>query len=305
MAPAGPEPRTDHAPRPILRPGPRLTAAWVLSDAGRRAHGRPGRRSAWPSTGLYPEQPWAVAALRGNDLVTLAPRRARAGAGPRSRADQRPTSASVLVWLGLLFYGTYNYAYYAFGTAFSDVFLLHVAAFSASSGRARAARLEHRRGRGGPRRGRRHAGARRRGVHDPRRGRRCSAPGAPTSVRFAVTGDLPDERHAAARRSTSSTPSTWGCSRRRSSSPACCCGAVRRGVPCWPWRSTSSGAAYLAVLWAVGGFQADAGIARHVVAVPGRHRVDPRVPRSRPSRCSCTRTRSGPRAPRYTRPARV
>jgi hypothetical protein len=49
------------------------------------------------------------------------------------RSATRASAASVAVWLGLLFYGVYNYAYYAFGAAFSDVFLLHVAAFSAST----------------------------------------------------------------------------------------------------------------------------------------------------------------------------
>ena len=78
---------------------------------------------------LYREDTWAIASLRGNDLVTLlvvAPVLAFAIArGSRSIAWR-------LVWLGGLFYGVYNFAYYAFGTAFNDVFLLHVASLSLS-----------------------------------------------------------------------------------------------------------------------------------------------------------------------------
>jgi hypothetical protein len=73
---------------------------------------------------LYHEEPWAIAALRGNDLVTLlvvAP--VLAFALVRRRTSNRWT----LVWLGGLLYAFYNFAYYAFGTTFNDVFLLHVA----------------------------------------------------------------------------------------------------------------------------------------------------------------------------------
>jgi len=115
----------------LLREGPRLTAARVLSLVIL------GLMLVQSLLGLlvprlYPEQAWAIAALRGNDLVTLAvvvPALALA----LYRSATRASAASVAVWLGLLFYGVYNYAYYAFGAAFSDVFLLHVAAFSAST----------------------------------------------------------------------------------------------------------------------------------------------------------------------------
>lgn len=79
--------------------------------------------------GLYREAPWAIAAFRGNDLVTLvlvAP--ALAVAVMRSRRSQRWT----LVWVGGLFFAVYNFAYYAFGAAFNDVFLLHVATLTVS-----------------------------------------------------------------------------------------------------------------------------------------------------------------------------
>jgi hypothetical protein len=115
----------------LLREGPRLTATRVLSLV---VLGLMLVQSLLGLLvpGLYPEQTWAIAALRGNDLVTLAvvvPALAVAVLRSRTHAS----AASVGVWLGLLFYGVYNYAYYAFGAAFSDVFLLHVAAFSAST----------------------------------------------------------------------------------------------------------------------------------------------------------------------------
>jgi hypothetical protein len=79
--------------------------------------------------GVYNEAPWAVAALRGNDLVTLSlvvPVLGIAVArGGHSQGWRQ-------VWLGGLFYGVYNFAYYAFGTAFNDIFLLHVATISLS-----------------------------------------------------------------------------------------------------------------------------------------------------------------------------
>ncbi len=61
--------RDPHAMR-ILRPGPRLTAAWVLS--GVLLLLMVVQAAIGLAVGdLYPEEPWAVAAFRGNDLVTL------------------------------------------------------------------------------------------------------------------------------------------------------------------------------------------------------------------------------------------
>ena len=80
--------------------------------------------------GLYHEDRWAIAALRGNDLVSLvlvAPVLGLAVARGRRSVRWR------LVWLAGLFYGVYNFAYYAFGTAFNDVFLLHVATLALST----------------------------------------------------------------------------------------------------------------------------------------------------------------------------
>ena len=122
----------DPSPSTILRPGPRLVAAWVLSGVVvvlMIIQATLGLAVG----GLYPEQPWAVAAFRGNDLVTLllaAPVLAVALVASR----RRESSASVLIWLGMLHYGVYNYAYYSFGAAFNSAFLLHVAALVASIG---------------------------------------------------------------------------------------------------------------------------------------------------------------------------
>lgn len=248
---------TEQPATALLRAGPRLTAAWALStvvvvlmvlQAG----------LGLAVAGLYPEQAWAVASLRGNDLVTLAlvaPILALALAA----SHQRPTSASVLLWLGLLFYGTYNYAYYAFGTAFSDAFLLHVVAFTASTvglvllGSSIDAATVARDVVGGTR-------ARVVAVFTAFVGVALLGAWGTISVRFAVTGDLP---------SNVMPPSAVHLVY------ALDMGVlapmfILAGVLLWrrmPWGAALavavnvSGAAYLAVLWAVGGFQANAGVA--------------------------------------------
>ena len=79
---------------------------------------------------LYPDGPWAREALRGGDLTTLvlaAP--ILLGSLILVRRGSRRAQA---VWLGALVYGVYNYAYYAFGAAFNDVFLVHVALLTLS-----------------------------------------------------------------------------------------------------------------------------------------------------------------------------
>ena len=207
---------------------------------------------------LYPEDTWAVAALRGNDLVTLA-LVAPALAIAMVLSRRRPTSASVLVWLGLLFYGAYNYAYYAFGTAFNDVFLLHVVAFSASTAGLvlLASSID--------------ADVAASGVVGGTRARVVAGfttvvglallgAWGTISVRFAVTGDLPENVMP-----PSAVHLVYALDM-GVLAPA----FLIAGVMLWrrmPWGSVlavavnASGAAYLAVLWAVGGFQADAGIA--------------------------------------------
>jgi hypothetical protein len=79
---------------------------------------------------LYRDGPWAREALRGGDLTTLAI------AAPVLLASmfvaRRGSRAAQAVWLGALTYSVYNYAYYVFGSAFNDIFVLHIALFSLS-----------------------------------------------------------------------------------------------------------------------------------------------------------------------------
>lgn len=264
MAPARPDSGTrtgtstggDTGTPSILRPGPRLTAAWTLSVAVLALMVvQAGLGLA--VEGLYPEQAWAVAALRGNDLVTLVLVAPALGIA-LGASHGRPTSASVLVWLGLLFYGSYNYAYYAFGTAFNDVFLLHVAAFSASVAGlvllgSSIDPVEAARGVAGGTRARVVA------AFTTLVGLALLGAWGVMSMRFAVTGELPDQVMP-----PSAVHLVYALDM-GVLAPA----FIIAGVLLWrgsPWGAVlavavgTSGAAYLAVLWAVGGFQADAGI---------------------------------------------
>jgi hypothetical protein len=80
--------------------------------------------------GLYADGAWAREALRGGDLTTLAV------AVPVLIGSlvfaSRGSQAAHAVWLGVLAYSVYNYAYFAFGAEFNDIFVLHVALFSLS-----------------------------------------------------------------------------------------------------------------------------------------------------------------------------
>src|SRR5918994_5696220 len=80
--------------------------------------------------GLYREGPWAREAFRGGDVVTLvlvAP--VLTGALLLVR---RGSVRATIVWIGGLAYALYNYAYYVFGAAFNDAFLIHITIFSSS-----------------------------------------------------------------------------------------------------------------------------------------------------------------------------
>jgi hypothetical protein len=80
--------------------------------------------------GLYQDPESTASMLRGYDVVTLlvaVPLLATALWFLR-----RGSVRAQMVWLGVLAYGVYNYALYLFGSAFNDLFLLHVIAFSAS-----------------------------------------------------------------------------------------------------------------------------------------------------------------------------
>ena len=73
---------------------------------------------------------WATAALRGGDLVTLVV------AMPILLGAMvlayRGSARAQLVWIGALAYTLYNFAFYVFGAAFNDLFLVYVIAFSSS-----------------------------------------------------------------------------------------------------------------------------------------------------------------------------
>jgi hypothetical protein len=80
--------------------------------------------------GLYRDGPWAREALRAGDLTTLAV------AVPILIGSlvfaRRGSHAAQAVWLGVLAYSVYNYAYFAFGAEFNDIFVLHIALLSLS-----------------------------------------------------------------------------------------------------------------------------------------------------------------------------
>ena len=241
----------------ILRPGPRLTGAWVLSWVV-LALMAVASAAGLVVDAIYPEEAWAVAAFRGNDLVTLVlvvPVLTVALVASR----RRPSSASVLVWLGMLFYGLYNYAYYAFGAAFNDVFLLHVAAYSLSAiamvllGTSIDADVAARGVVGGTR-------AKVVAVFTTLVGLALLGAWGFMSLRVSMTGALPEDVMP-----TEAVHLVY----------AIDMGILApmfliAGILLWraaPWGAVlavavnASGAAYLAVLEAVGGFQADAGIA--------------------------------------------
>ena len=250
--------------RPLLRAGPRLTAAYVLTAV---LLGLMVVQSVLGLVvdGLYPEQTWAVAALRGNDLVTLVlvvPMLSAAAWLSR----RRPSTAAVVVWLAMLFYGVYNYAYYAFGAGFSDVFLLHVAALATAAyallmlGTSLDADVVALGVRGG-------AWARVVAVFTALLGAALVGAWGTMSIRFAVTGALPEDVmppeavHLVYALDMAVLAPAF----------------LVAGVLLWmrvPWGAVLaaavnvSGAAYLAVLWAVGGFQADAGIPGKTWASP-------------------------------------
>ena len=79
---------------------------------------------------FYPDGPWAREALRGGDLTTLLL------AAPILLLSlvfvRRGSRRAQVVWLGTLAYSVYNYAYYAFGARFNDVFLVHIALLALS-----------------------------------------------------------------------------------------------------------------------------------------------------------------------------
>lgn len=250
--------------RPLVLPGARLSAAYVLTGVLLALMVLQSVLGLVVD-GLYPEATWAVAALRGNDLVTLVVA-VPLLAGAAALTRWRPSTASVVVWLAMLFYGVYNYAYYAFGAAFSDVFLVHVAALATAAyallmlGTSVDADVVAIGVRGGP-------WARVVGVFTTLVGAALVGAWGTMSVRFALTGVLPEDvmPPAAVHLVYALDMAVLA--------PA----FIVAGVLLWlriPWGAVLaagvnvSGAVYLAVLWVVGGFQADAGIADRTWASP-------------------------------------
>lgn len=111
-------------PRPTA-----LTAAYVLSGAIAVAMAAASVAGLLVD-GLYREGAWAREAFRGGDVVTLAI------ATPLLVVSlilsARGSHRAEPVWIGMLAYTLYTYAYATFGAAFNDTFLLHIALFSMS-----------------------------------------------------------------------------------------------------------------------------------------------------------------------------
>ena len=111
-----------------LRPAAR-TAAYVLSGAI-AALMIAASLAGLLVDGLYHEGAWAREAFRGGDVITLTV------AAPLLIISLimsiRGSHRAEPVWIGMIVYTLYNYAYATFGTAFNDVFLLHIALFSMS-----------------------------------------------------------------------------------------------------------------------------------------------------------------------------
>jgi hypothetical protein len=79
---------------------------------------------------LYRDNAFVTAAWRGTDLVTLVvavPLLAASAALARHGSVR-----GLLVWFGLIDYMLYNYAFYLFGAAFNEFFLLYTALFTLS-----------------------------------------------------------------------------------------------------------------------------------------------------------------------------
>ena len=80
--------------------------------------------------GVYGEPGSTAEMLRGYDLVTLVfvvPALVLSQLRTRRGSDR-----AQLIWVGMLAYLVYTYAYYLFGTPFNNLFLLHAAVFSSS-----------------------------------------------------------------------------------------------------------------------------------------------------------------------------
>jgi hypothetical protein len=112
-----------------VRPGAaRRAAVWVSVLATLLMAA--GSVAGLVTAGLYGELESTASMLRGYDLVTLlvvVPVLSAALLGVR-----RASGVAGLMWVSMLAASVYTYAIYVFGTGFNDLFLVHVAVFSAS-----------------------------------------------------------------------------------------------------------------------------------------------------------------------------
>ena len=80
--------------------------------------------------GLYRDNTWVTTQFRGSDLVRLVV------AAPvlvvALLLTRRGSPRAQLIWLGILWLTLYDYAFYLFGAAFNEFFLIYVALFSLS-----------------------------------------------------------------------------------------------------------------------------------------------------------------------------
>ena len=119
----------DAPPASIRQRPPTLTVAYALSGAI-AALMIAASVAGTLVDGLYHEGAWAREAFRGGDVITLTV------AAPLLIVSLilsiRGSHRAEPVWIGMIVYALYNYAYATFGAAFNDAFLLHIALFSMS-----------------------------------------------------------------------------------------------------------------------------------------------------------------------------
>src|SRR5439155_1963564 len=107
----------------------RLQVAFALSVVVAVLMGAASATGVW-ARGLYPDIPWAAAALRGGDLVSLAVATPVLAAALVAAA--RGSQRALLVWAGVLGYTVYTFAYVVFGADFNDLFGVHIVILSLS-----------------------------------------------------------------------------------------------------------------------------------------------------------------------------
>jgi hypothetical protein len=105
----------------------RVRAAWVLSALILVLMVVASAGGLWIE-GLYQDPAAAAARFRASDLMTLVA--AVPALGVALWWSRRGSTRAELVWGSMLAYALYSYAFYAFGAAFNDFFLVHVALFS-------------------------------------------------------------------------------------------------------------------------------------------------------------------------------